>query len=219
MNQVGENCRRILDRIRETAIRCNRDPESIRLIAVTKTVSAAHIRQSAEAGIINIGENRLQEALGKREELRHLPLTWHFIGKLQSNKVRKIVENFDWIQSVDRAELCKGLNEYATVPTPVLIEVKLADERSKAGVAPEELAALALQFKQYERLQLRGLFAVPPFSEDPENSRPYFARLRELAESLALRELSMGMSNDFEVAIQEGATMLRIGTAIFGARR
>jgi pyridoxal phosphate enzyme (YggS family) len=219
MTDVRENCLRILDRIHAAALRSGRPAQAVRLIAVTKTVPAERIRQAVEAGIGNIGENRLQEALTKREALRGLPLTWHFIGHLQTNKAKKVADNFDWIQSVDRADLAGKLNQSAARPLPALIEVKLHEEPNKSGVAESALGELVEQCARYERLQIRGLMAIPPFFENPEDARPYFGKLRDLAQQFSLPELSMGMSHDFEVAIEEGATMVRIGSALFGERK
>ena len=219
MIDVGENCRKILDRINDAAARCGRDPASIKLIAVTKTVAPENIRKAVESGVRDIGENRLQEALSKREALRDLPLTWHFIGHLQTNKVRKALENFDWLQCVDRPGLAQKLNQAAPKPVPVLIEVKLHEEPNKSGINETGLAVFVEQFKAWERLQLRGLMSIPPFSDNPQAARPFFGKLRQLARQFKLPELSMGMSHDFEVAIEEGATMVRIGTALFGERQ
>jgi PLP dependent protein len=216
---VRENCLRVLERIQAAAARCGRGPEAIKLIAVTKTVSTERMRQAIEAGISHIGENRLQEALPKREELQGLPLTWHFIGHLQTNKAKKVVENFDWIQCVDRPELAEKLNQTTTKLLPVLIEVNLGGEASKSGIDPAGLETFVDSFRRYERLSLRGLMTIPPFADDPEQSRPHFRRLSELSGRFGLSELSMGMSHDFEVAIEEGATMVRIGTALFGERQ
>lgn len=220
MTQVARNCRNVLQRIKEAAVRSGRSPQSIRLIAVTKGASEDHIREAVECGVGEIGENRLQEALTKREALKSADLTWHFIGHLQANKAKKVVANFDWIQSVDRIELAAMLARHAAArPLPVLIEVKLHQEPMKNGVEPKDLDRLASSIRGFDVLQLRGLMAIPPPSDNPEEVRPYFRRLRELAEGLGLPELSMGMTNDFEIAIEEGATMVRIGTAIFGMRR
>jgi hypothetical protein len=219
MTDVRENCRRILDKIHSAAVKSGRDPSTIRLVAVTKTVPIMKIREAVATGITDIGENRIQEALPKREALADLPLTWHFIGHLQTNKAKKAAEQFDWIQCVDRPDLAEKLNQAATRPLPVLIEVKLHDEPGKSGVVESELRGLVEQFRNYDRLELRGLMAIPPFFENPEEVRPYFRRLRILAEQFGLRELSMGMSHDFEVAVEEGATMVRVGTALFGERQ
>jgi len=219
MRDVRENCRRILDRIHNAAVRSSRDSASIRLIAVTKTVPAETISQAVECGIRDVGENRLQEALPKIAALSALPLTWHFIGHLQTNKARKVVEHFQWVQCVDRFELAEKLNESAAKPLQVLIEVKLHEEPNKSGIQEAGLSRFVEQFRSYDKLQLRGLMAMPPFFEDAEDVRPYFRKLGDLARQFALPELSMGMSHDFEVAIQEGATMVRIGTALFGGRQ
>src|SRR5712692_8022660 len=219
MINVRENYLRILERIQAAAVRSGRSPEAIQLVAVTKTVPPEKIREAVEAGIRHIGENRLQEALPKHDELRDLPVTWHFIGHLQTNKAKKVVENFDWVQCVDRPELAEKLNQAATKPLPVLIEVNMGGELSKSGIDPGELERLVDSFNRYERLDLRGLMTIPPFFENPDEVRPYFGKMRRLAERFGLRELSMGMSHDFEVAVEEGATMVRIGTSLFGERQ
>jgi pyridoxal phosphate enzyme (YggS family) len=218
MISVRDNCRRILERIHGAAARNGRDASSIRLIAVTKTVPAARVREAAESGISEIGENRVQEALTKRPLLADLQLQWHFIGHLQTNKAKRVVENFDWIQSVDRWELAEKLNQASRRRLPVLVEVELGNEETKAGVSEGQLPQLMESLKNCDRLDVRGFMAIPPFCEDPEKLRPYFARLRGLAARFRLAELSMGMSHDFEVAIAEGATMVRIGSALFGER-
>ena len=219
MSDVRENYLRILDRIRRAAAQSGRDPASIKLIAVTKTVPPEDICRATECGIRDVGENRLQEALPKIETLSHLPLTWHFIGHLQTNKAKKVVEHFQWVESVDRPELAEKLDQAALKPLPVLIEVKLHEEPHKSGIDEVGLPSFVEQFKRYKQLQLRGLMAIPPFFENVEEVRPYFRKLGDLARRFSLPELSMGMSHDFEVAIEEGATMVRIGSAIFGERQ
>src|SRR5436309_2182293 len=198
MIDVRENCRRIVDRMQTAAVRSGRPSQAVQLIAVTKTVAPDKIRQAVDAGVVHIGENRLQEALPKREALRDLELTWHFIGHLQTNKAKKVVENFDWVQSIDRTELAEKLNQAAGRPFPVLIEVRLHEEPNKSGVAETALPGFVEQFRQYERLQLRGFMAIPPFFENAEHARPYFRRLRRFSEQFGLTDLSMGMSNDFQ---------------------
>jgi pyridoxal phosphate enzyme (YggS family) len=215
---VPENVRRVLDRFQQAAVRTGRDPAGIKLIAVTKTVSPENIREAAACGIRHVGENRLQEALPKREALQDLDLTWHFIGHLQTNKAKKVVENFDWVQCVDRPELAAKLNQVAARPLPVLIEVKLHEEPNKSGMDEAHLPEFVTEFEKYTQLHLRGLMAIPPFFENAEDVRPFFRKLRQLAEGFQLAELSMGMSHDFDVAIEEGATMVRVGTALFGER-
>jgi pyridoxal phosphate enzyme (YggS family) len=218
MAYVRENVLRVFDSIHNAAVRVGRDPALIKLIAVTKTVDPDRIREAVQAGVRDVGENRLQEALPKRDSLADLGLTWHFIGHLQTNKARKVVENFDCIHCLDRPELAAKLDQSATRPLPVLIEIKLHDEPNKSGMEESHLPEFMEELARYGRLQLRGLMAIPPFFEDPEEVRPYFQRLRKLAERFRLPELSMGMSHDFEVAIEEGATMVRVGTALFGER-
>jgi len=219
MSDVRENCLRILDRIQQAAAQSGRDPASVKLIAVTKTVPPENICEAVDCGIRDIGENRLQEAIPKMEALSELPLTWHFIGHLQTNKAKKVVEHFQWVQSVDRPELAEKLNQAASKPLPVLIEVKLHEEANKSGIDEVGLPSFVEQFKEYKQLLLRGLMAIPPFFDNAEQVRPYFRKLRELAKRFSLPELSMGMSHDFEVAIEEGATMVRIGSALFGERQ
>jgi pyridoxal phosphate enzyme (YggS family) len=217
--QVRENCLRVLDRIQKAAQRSGRDPSSIRLVAVTKTVPPEYVRSAAECGIHDVGENRLQEALFKIDVLAPLQLTWHFIGHLQTNKAKKVVEHFDWIQSIDRIELAQKLDQHAVKSLAAMIEVKLHDEPNKSGIDEPSLPGLIERFADFKNLHLRGLMAIPPFFEDAEDARPYFRRLQALAKQFLLPELSMGMSHDFEVAIEEGATMVRIGTALFGERQ
>jgi len=219
MSDVRENCLRILDRIQQAAAQSGRDPTSVKLIAVTKTVPPENICEAVDCGIRDIGENRLQEAIPKMEALSELPLTWHFIGHLQTNKAKKVVEHFQWVQSVDRPELAEKLNQAASKPLPVLIEVKLHEEANKSGIDEVGLPSFVEQFKEHKQLLLRGLMAIPPFFDNAEQVRPYFRKLRELAKRFSLPELSMGMSHDFEVAIEEGATMVRIGSALFGERQ
>src|SRR2546426_8883643 len=163
MTEVRENCLRIVDKIRTAAIRSGRSPESIRLIAVTKTIPPEKIREAVEAGVAEIGENRLQEALPKREDLRDLRLTWHFIGHLQTNKAKKVTEHFDWVQCVGRRELAEKLNQTAIKPLPVLIEVNIGGEAKKTGNDTGDLQTLIEEFHRYEKLSLRGVVAIPPF--------------------------------------------------------
>ena len=220
MSDVATNYRRTLERIEAASARCGRDPNSIRLIAVTKTVSPERIREAVDCGVTDIGENRLQEALAKREVLGDLNVNWHFIGHLQTNKAKKVVEAFDWVHSIDRADLAEKLNEHsAGKRLPVLLEVKLGGEPTKSGVEPDATPVLVSILRGYHNLDLCGLMTIPPYFEDPEQSRPWFKWLHEQARVYRLSELSMGMSNDFEVAIEEGATMIRVGTALFGARQ
>lgn len=227
--QLTENIARVRERIAAACRRAGRREAEVRLVAVTKTVSAERIRAAYDAGLREFGENRVQEARGKRPALSDLAITWHMIGHLQTNKAKLARELFDWIHSVDSLRLAEKLHQAAPGQSPrlpVLLEVNLGGESSKGGVPEAQALTLAEQVATLSSLEVRGLMAIPPFLEDAEHVRPYFRRLRELAQRIdrmqipgvALRELSMGMSHDFEVAIEEGATMIRVGTAIFGAR-
>jgi len=226
---IAENIARVEGRITAACRRSGRRREDIRLVAVSKTHSPELIRAAFAAGLRDFGENRVQEAKSKRPELADLGATWHLIGHLQSNKARTALELFHWVHSLDSLRLAEKLAQAADPGgprLPVLIEVNLGEETSKAGVRAVDLAALAEQIAPLETLELRGLMVIPPFLESPEDVRPYFRQLRALAGEIesrnlpqvSMRELSMGMSHDFEVAIEEGATMVRIGTAIFGER-
>ncbi len=227
---IGENIEGVQQRILDACRRADRAPEDVRLIAVSKTMPGEFIRQAYAAGLREFGENRVQEAAAKRQELADLNVVWHLIGHLQSNKAKLACQLFDWIQSVDSLHIAERI-DYSAVAggrkLPVLIEVHLGEETSKFGVEEDELAQLAEQVGALPSLDLRGLMVLPPFFDDPEDVRPYFRRLRELAARIearnlpgvSMRELSMGMSHDFEVAIEEGATIIRVGTAIFGERR
>jgi pyridoxal phosphate enzyme (YggS family) len=208
----------IQQRIEAAALRAKRDPKSITLIAVTKKVPIDRMREAAACGVKDFGENRLQEAIPKIDAFHDARLTWHFIGHIQTNKAKKVAEKFDWIHSVDRMEVVDKLGPAAVKPLSILIEVKLHEEPNKSGAAISELPALIDAIRRHDNLKLKGLMAVPPFLENPEEVRPYFSKLRGLAAQYELAELSMGMTHDFEVAIEEGATMVRIGTGLFGQR-
>jgi pyridoxal phosphate enzyme (YggS family) len=209
----------VRERIVRAAQRVRRDPGAILLLAVTKVFPAAVIRDGYGLGLRDFGENYIQEFEAKAPEVRRLPgARFHLIGHLQSNKSGKAADLFDVIQTVDSARLAHRLNDNRK-PLDVMLEVKLAAEEAKSGVAPEGLPELVAAVCGCSNLRLLGLMTMPPWSEDAETSRPYFRRLRELAEKHDLRQLSMGMSNDFEVAIEEGSTCIRVGTALFGKRR
>jgi PLP dependent protein len=198
----------------------------VTLVAVTKAKTAESVRLAATAGVTDFGENYLQEALAKMDQLADLPLQWHFIGGIQSNKTRPIAERFDWVHGVDRLNVARRLSEqrpFHAPPLNVCLQVALDPEPTKGGVSPDGLESLAADVAALPRLKLRGLMCVPPPQRAPEAQRPVFARLRvalqELnAAGLKLDTLSMGMSADFECAIAEGATLVRIGTALFGSR-
>jgi pyridoxal phosphate enzyme (YggS family) len=205
-------------RIQSAAQRAGRKRDEIKLIAVTKKFPAAVIREAYDLGLRVFGENYVQEFADKQPELTDLPdAEFHLIGHLQSNKTRIASDLFRVIQTVDSAKLARRLNENPRT-LEVMIEVKLSEEASKAGASPEDLPALIDAIQSCERLQLTGLMTMPPWSADPAETRPYFRKLAALARQLNLPKLSMGMSHDLEAAIEEGATHIRIGTALFGAR-
>jgi hypothetical protein len=190
------------------------------LIAVSKTMDAERVRLAVAAGVAALGENRVQEAREKIEALGH-PVPWHLIGGLQTNKARDAARLFDWIHSVDRLELAQELSRRAHAAArtlSILLQVNLGDEPQKGGVAPAETKRLCEAVAGLPGLRVRGLMAIPPAAPTAEETRPHFRTLRELRDSLGLEHLSMGMSADYEVAIEEGATMVRVGTAIFGPR-
>jgi pyridoxal phosphate enzyme (YggS family) len=221
--QNGEVIRERLDEVREriarAAERAGRDPSEITLVAVSKIKPAADIVEAYEAGQRDFGENYVQEFQMKRSELPELPgARFHLIGHLQSNKSRIACEIFDVVQTIDSEKLARRLNDQAEKPLGVFLEVKLSAEDAKHGVDPACVGALAAYARECPNLRLSGLMTMPPWSDDPEAARPYFRRLRELAQQHGLAELSMGMSHDLEAAIEEGATLVRVGTAIFGKR-
>jgi pyridoxal phosphate enzyme (YggS family) len=223
MSTIAENIAKVGARIREAAQASQRDYAAIGLLAVSKTKPAAAIRQAYAAGLRDFGENYLQEALEKQLELADLPLIWHFIGPIQSNKTRAIAEHFAWVHSVDRLKVAERLAAQRPPHLPplnVCLQVNVSGEASKAGCSPEQLPALARAVAQLSNLKLRGLMSIPEPTEDPAAQHAAFARLRELRDGLDLDldTLSMGMSHDLEAAIAEGATWVRIGTALFGAR-
>jgi PLP dependent protein len=227
---IAQNLASVRDRIAAAANKSRRRPEDVTLIAVTKTHPPEAIRAAFEAGLRHFGENRVQEWEGKYAAVQDLSATWHLVGHLQSNKAARAAKVFDSIDSVDDLSLAQRLDrardaQPSSANLRVLLEVQLAPEASKSGTNPEDIHPLAERVMQLPQLDLEGLMCIPPFLDDAEQVRPYFRRLRELRDSLAkqlgraLPVLSMGMSHDFEVAIEEGATEVRIGTAIFGARQ
>jgi len=228
MSTVGENIRRIREEIAEAAVRSGREPSAVRLMAVTKTVDDDRILEAIDAGVDIMGENYIQEAKRKIETM-HVDVKWHMIGHLQSNKAKYAVRLFDMVHSVDRMGLAAELDKRSAAAgrvTDILVEVNVSGEESKSGVRAGEAPALVKEIASLENLSIRGLMTMPPWFDDPEDARPYFVTLRGLRDRIAaeeirgvdLRELSMGMSGDYIVAVEEGATIVRIGTAIFGAR-
>jgi pyridoxal phosphate enzyme (YggS family) len=229
MMAIKENVAQVRERIAAASRRSGRAPDEVKLVAISKTFPPESVRAAYEAGVQDFGENRVQEAARKRPALSDLSITWHLVGHLQTNKAKPARDLFQWVHSVDSLRLAQKLDQAAAPGCgrlPVLLEVNLGGEESKAGVGESEIIQLAEQMNQLATLEVRGLMVIPPFFDDPEQVRPYFRRLRELAREIdarniphvSMRELSMGMSHDFEVAIEEGATIIRVGTAIFGAR-
>jgi pyridoxal phosphate enzyme (YggS family) len=219
----------VLSAIRAAAEKAGRSPDSVRLVAATKTVTVDRIREGIDAGLSILGENRVQEAVPKVAALAQASVRWHFIGQLQRRKVRTIMGLFDLIHSVDTLELAREIDRRAEETghaQDILLEVNIGGEPTKAGFHPDDLESLVPEMAAFSHIRIKGLMAIPPPTERAEAARPYFTRLRNLADAIAdkkipavsMEELSMGMSNDYEVAIQEGATLVRIGSAIFGAR-
>ncbi len=231
---LKENLKNVLERIRISAINCGRPPESVRLVAVTKTVPVSRIKDAIDSGITIFGENYVQEAKDKIRELSAYPVSWHFIGTLQSNKAKYVVKLFDLIHSVDSIKLAMEIDKQAAKigkTQKILIQVNVAGENQKSGISPDKAFEMIKKVSQFKNITVIGLMTLPPYFNTPEKVRPFFKQLRELRNRLqeelcdlphitdkTFNELSMGMTGDFETAIEEGATLVRIGTAIFGER-
>ncbi|MBU0731038.1 MAG: YggS family pyridoxal phosphate-dependent enzyme [Proteobacteria bacterium] len=229
-SSIKENLHRVRERIARAANRAGRSTENIKLVAVSKRQSTQLIREAVVAGQRVFGENFIQEAQGKINALDDLDISWHYIGQLQSNKAKIAADIFQMIETIDRVKLANMLEKHLTgndQQLSVLAQINIGREKQKGGVLPENAEEFLEELQQYSHVRVRGLMTMPPFISDPEKLRPYFREMRQLAEQFAARglfsdqgqvELSMGMSGDFEVAIEEGATLVRVGTAIFGAR-
>lgn len=226
---IEQNLLQIQERIRQAAVRGHRIPADVRLVAVSKTVPADGVKKAIDAGVTLFGENYIQEARDKIDELAACPISWHFIGHLQSNKAKYAVRLFELIHSVDSLKLAKAIDKEARKcdkVQPVLIQVNIAREDSKSGVTEEAAPELVREVGRLANLSVRGLMTMPPFFNAPDKVRPFFKALRQLRDKIAalqmenvsMAELSMGMTGDFEAAVEEGATLVRIGTAIFGDR-
>lgn len=229
MEDIKDALTDIRERMRRAAVACHRDPDSVKLVAVTKTVSTERVLEGIQAGISILGENYVQEAQKKIEALKSYPVSWHFIGHLQSNKARHAIGLFDLIHSVDSFKLAKELDKRAKAAAKIqkiLIQVNISGEETKSGIDPVQTLQLVRDIGALEHLSVRGLMTMPPFFNAPERVQPYFRALKELQNrireaappTVMMEELSMGMSGDFETAVQEGATLVRIGTSIFGRR-
>ena len=217
---ISQNLLDVERRVAQAAQRAGRSPGEITIVAVTKGLTAQAIEAALEAGIRHIGENRVQEAREKKARLSTLQMcpTWHMVGHLQTNKVKTAVEIFDIIHSIDSLRLAEALSGRTRNTIPVLLQVNISKEEPKSGFPEAELPRAVEKITLLPRLEVKGLMTIAPLVRDPEEVRPVFRRLRELGDSLRLKHLSMGMSDDFEVAVEEGATMVRIGRAIFGKR-
>lgn len=228
MSQIGDNFKRVRARIADAASRAGRNPEDIKLVVVSKTVEVDKIKQAIKAGATILGENYIQEARNKIKEIGQ-GARWDFIGHLQSNKAKPAVDLFEMIHSVDRLSLAQEINRVAEKKRKrmrILIQVNISGEETKSGIDSQRVSPLVREIASMSNLSLEGLMTMPPYFDDPGKARPYFTTLRELRdtilekniEGINLKELSMGMSGDFEVAIEEGSTLVRIGTAVFGER-
>lgn len=229
MSSIAENIARLRERIYNSVLKIGRKPEEIMLVAVSKTVGVENIKEAIEAGITIFGENYVQEAKGKIAQIGP-GITWHMIGHLQTNKVKYVVLFFSMIHSVDSIHLAKEISQRAIKvgkSMDVLIQINIEGEKTKGGIRPEQIAPLLDAISPLKGIQVKGLMTMPPYFSDPEMARPFFKKLRELRDkllpslpdSVSLSHLSMGMSSDFEVAIEEGATIIRIGNYIFGERK
>ncbi len=226
MTQITDHIAETAERVRKARSGASANPEIPTILAVSKRQPIAAIRSAYECGLRDFGENVVQEALPKIEALSALDICWHFIGRIQSNKTRDIAEHFAWVHTIDRLKIAQRLNDqrpHYAPPLNVCIQINQAGESQKGGIAESELSELAAAVTQLPQLRLRGLMSLPPATDDPEKNAPYFVRLRELrekleAEGFAPDTLSMGMSSDLDVAIREGSTIVRVGTAIFGPR-
>jgi pyridoxal phosphate enzyme (YggS family) len=227
---IKDNLDRVHSKIKMAAEKCGRDPGAVRLVAVSKTMPPEKLVQAVEAGVRTLGENYVQEAREKFNTLYTLPVSWHFIGHLQSNKAKYVVKIFDLIHSVDSLKLAREINKQAEKINKIqdiLIQVNISQETTKSGTRAEQTLEVVQKISRLGNVAIRGLMTMPPFFNAPERVRPYFKALRELRDlikeknipNVFMDELSMGMTGDFEAAIQEGATLVRIGTAIFGARK
>ncbi len=224
---IGDNLKSVEETIRQTALSCGRDPASVKLLAVSKTFPAEIVEQAFRAGQRLFGENRVQEAAGKIPSVQGDGIRWHMVGHLQTNKVRQAVQLFDVIESIDSEEVARRMDRYCNQLNkvmPVFIQINVGEEPQKFGIEPSQIQEVVDKIDALPNLDLQGLMAIPPYAADPGASRPYFRRMVELLTQVnatrtsPLHELSMGMSADFPVAIEEGATIVRVGTSIFGAR-
>ena len=224
--KIKDNYKKIMDTIERACLRVDREPSEVQILGVAKDQPVERIREAYKCGIRLVGENKTQEAEAHQAELSSLNITWHFIGKLQKNKINRILKNFDFVQSVDGVKSLEHIHKRVTEEIEVFIEINIGDEKNKSGFTVDGLMKALNYIKLLDRVKITGLMALPPYSDDPEEVRPYFRQVRELRDQLTdmnlsnfdIRHLSMGMTNDYEVAVEEGATIVRLGTALFGRR-
>ena len=224
--KVKENFNKIMESIERACQRVDRDPSEVKILGVAKEQPVERIKEAYKCGIKLIGENKTQEAEAHQAELESLDISWHFIGKLQKNKINRILKNFDFIESVDGVKSLEHIHKRVSDGIEVFIEINIGDEKNKSGFTIDGLMKALNYISQLDRVKITGLMALPPYSDDPEEIRPYFKKVRELKDELNemnlsnfdIKHLSMGMSNDYEAAIEEGATIVRLGTALFGRR-
>ncbi len=224
--RVKENYQKIKETVEKACHRVRRDPSEVQILGVAKSQPSERIREAFECGVTMIGENKTQEAEIHQEELQDLGVSWHFIGKLQKNKINRILKHFDFIQSVDGVKSLEHIHKRVAEGIEVFIEINIGDEKNKSGFTVDGLRKAINYIKLLDRVKVTGLMAIPPYSDDPEDVRPYFRKVRDLKDELNglklpnfdIHHLSMGMSGDYEVAVEEGATMIRIGTSLFGRR-
>jgi pyridoxal phosphate enzyme (YggS family) len=223
---ISDNYKRILDGIEKAAGRVGRNPSEVELLAVCKRQPLDRIEEAYASGVRLFGENRTQEADLHQSQIRHPDISWHYIGKLQKNKINKVLNSFDFIQSVDGVKALEHINKRVEVETDLFIEINIGEEPSKSGFTVEGLKKALSYISNLNRIRVTGLMTIPPFFQETERVRPFFTQMRELKEELNrmdlvnfnVKHLSMGMSDDYELAVEEGATMIRIGTALFGRR-
>jgi len=224
--KVKENFNKIMESIERACQRVDRDPSEVKILGVAKEQPVERIKEAYKCGIKLIGENKTQEAEAHQAELESLDISWHFIGKLQKNKINRILKNFDFIESVDGVKSLEHIHKRVSDGIEVFIEINIGDEKNKSGFTIDGLMKALNYISQLDRVKITGLMALPPYSDDPEEIRPYFKKVRELKDELNdmnlsnfdIKHLSMGMSSDYEAAIEEGATIVRLGTALFGRR-
>jgi PLP dependent protein len=223
---IKENYEKIMKAIKKACQRAGRTPSEVQIMGVAKGQTSDRIEEASKCGIKMIGENKTQEADLHQAELKHLDIKWHFVGKLQKNKINRILKSFDFIESVDGVKSLEHIHKRVSKEIEVFIEINIGEEKNKSGFTIDGLKKALNYIALLDRVRITGLMCIPPISDDPEEMRPYYRKLRELKEEINLlnlpnfnvKHLSMGMSNDYEVAIEEGATIVRIGTALFGRR-